>query len=71
MREKLNDEESTNGLCDHCRMRISDCECEDIHCQTCEDFRARRHRCVQVPERCEYCDELMDNCECKPSWLYD
>lgn len=66
----MNDDESTNGICDHCHERISVCECE-ITCQTCEDAMPRKHECVQESNVCPYCDEPIDDCHCQPSGHYD
>jgi hypothetical protein len=67
----MNDVESTNGICDHCKLRIEACQCEDIHCQTCEDSMPRKHKCAEAPSVCPYCDEPIDDCHCQPSGHYD
>ena len=66
----MNEDESTNGICDHCNLSIKVCECE-ITCQKCEDSLLRRHKCVDDPAHCEYCGEDIDNCHCQPSGYYD
>jgi len=66
----INDEESTNGICDHCHQRIEVCECE-LHCQKCEDVMSRKHKCADDPRVCPDCGEPIDDCHCQPSGLYD
>lgn len=60
----MNEDESTDGICDHCKERIEVCECE-ITCQKCEDACRRKHTCVEEPDVCEYCDEPPDDCQCR------
>jgi hypothetical protein len=67
----MSDEESTNGICDHCHERIEVCKCDDIHCPKCEDALPRNHKCAKDPTHCEYCGESVDDCECKPSDRFD
>ena len=63
--KQINDEESTDGICDYCGEKIAVCECEGIHCKTCEDGLPRKHKCVKAPTHCEYCDEPIDDCNCQ------
>lgn len=65
----INEEDSTDGICDQCHKRIEVCECEDIHCGKCEDGMPRKHKCADEPTHCEYCDEPLEDCNCQPSWL--
>ena len=66
----MNEDESTNGICDHCNERIEVCQCE-ITCQKCEDALPRRHKCAKDPTHCEYCGEHVETCHCQPSGHYD
>ena len=65
----INEEDSTDGICDHWHKRIEVCKCEDIHCGKCEDGMPRKHKCADEPMHCEYCDEPREDCNCQPSWL--
>jgi hypothetical protein len=66
----MNEDDSTNGICDHCNERVVACKC-DITCQKCEDLFPRHHKCAKDPTHCEYCDEGIETCNCQPSGHYD
>jgi hypothetical protein len=59
----LNDDESTNNICDHCQEQIEKCDC-DIFCGECEDGMPRRHKCADTPNFCDFCKEHIEECEC-------
>ena len=66
----MNEADSTNGICDECKLPLKQCEC-NIACQKCEDLLPRRHPCDKESAVCEYCDEPKDQCSCQPSGHYD
>ena len=66
----FNEDDSTNGVCDHCNLPLDNCECE-ITCQECEDGMPRKHKCANPPTHCEYCLETIEDCHCQPSDHYD
>ena len=66
----LNEDESTDGVCYHCKEKIGVCE-REITCQDCEDAMPRRHECSASPTHCEFCGEAIEDCHCQPSGHYD